>query len=91
MLANFQSKIIEIFLTVDHNFALDSCDEPTIPVNGNTLPSSGSDGRYHVGYNVTFSCDTSFTISGNTFSICQENFTWSHQAPHCNPSNEMNC
>ena len=76
--------ILDIIL--DLTMLVDSCDDPT-PAFGNSNPSPPSNGRYSVRSNVSFSCHSGFQIAGNSFSICQMNYTWSPEPPNCYSSN----
>ena len=80
-------KMIILDIMLDLTMLVDSCNDPT-PAFGNSSPSPPSYGRYSVGSNVSFSCQSGFQIAGNSFSICQMNYTWSPKPPICYSSNE---
>ena len=44
--------------------------------------------KYNVGTMATFSCDSGYSLSGSSSSICQADGTWNPQTPTC--GNEMN-
>ena len=73
-----------------HN-TVDSCNDPA-PLDGYTSMSTTFNGHYPVGSNVSFSCEHGFQLSGNSYSICQENHRlWSPEPPSfCHPNNEIN-
>ena len=56
-----------------------SCSLPNKPVNGNYTLFGGT----QIQANVTYQCNTGYTLSGSPSAICQENGLWSNETPGC--------
>ena len=55
-----------------------SCDDPGTPVNGQRIIMTRT-----VGSEVVFTCDSGYSLIGDSVQVCQPDLTWSGTLPLC--------
>lgn len=66
------------------------CPGPLIPDNGRLLTETTyKDGKYPVGDLISYACNDSFEMVGESSIVCTETGFWSHPPPFCLPPSEI--